>query len=48
MAKQTEQDMHDLKIYDFITSLITLKVMLEDIDKFSKVIDLKISDNIKQ
>ena len=48
MAKQTEQDMHDLKIYDFITNLITLKVMLEDIDKFSKVIDLKISDNIKQ
>ena len=48
MAKQTEQDMHDLKIYGFITNLITLKVMLEDIDKFSKVIDLKISDNIKQ
>ena len=49
MAEQTEQDMQDLAIYDdLITSLITLKVILEDIDKISKVIDLKINNKIKQ
>ena len=49
MAKQTEQDMHDSTMYDdLITSLITLKVMLEDIDKISTVIDLEINNKIKQ
>ena len=41
--------MHDLTIYDdLITSLIALKVILENIDEISKVIDLKINNNIKQ
>ena len=49
MAKQTEQDMHDSTMYDdLITSLITLKVMLQDIDKISTVIDLEINNKIKQ
>ena len=34
MSDQIKQDMYDLAIYDdLITSLITLKVILEDIDK---------------
>ena len=42
MLEQIEQDMHRLTIYDdLITSLIPLKVILEDIDKISKVIDLE-------
>ena len=49
MAKQTEQDLHDSTIHDgLMTSSITLKVILEDIDKISIVIDLKISNKIKQ
>ena len=49
MAKQTEQDMHDSTIYDdLVTSLITLKVILEDIDKISTVIDLEINNKKKQ
>ena len=41
--------MHDSTIYDdLITSLITLKVILEDIDKISIVIDLEINDKVKQ
>ena len=38
MAEQTEQDMHDdTTIYgDLIRSLVTLKVILEDIDKIAK------------
>ena len=33
MSDQIKQDMHDLAIYDdLITSLITLKVILENID----------------
>ena len=45
MAKRTEQDMHDSTIYnDLITSLITLKVILEDIDKINTVIDLEINN----
>ena len=40
MSDQRKQDMHDTTIYDDL-SLITLKVILEDIDKLSKVIDLK-------
>ena len=41
--------MHDLTIYDdLITSLITLKLILEDIDKISIVIDLEINNTIKQ
>ena len=49
MAKQTEQNMRDLTIYDdLITSLIILKVILEDIDKISKVTDLGINNKIKQ
>ena len=42
-------DMQNLTIYDdLITSSITLKVILEDIDKNSKVIDLEINNRIKQ
>ena len=45
MAKQSEQDMHDLDIYDdLITSLISLKLILEDIDKIS----IEINNKIKQ
>ena len=39
--------MHDLATYDdLITSLITLKVILEDIDKISIFIDLDINNKI--
>ena len=42
-------DMQNLTIYDdLITGSITLKVILEDIDKNSKVIDLEINNIIKQ
>ena len=45
MANQTNQDMYDSTIYDdLITSLITLKVILEEIDK----ITIEINDKIKQ
>ena len=48
MLEQTEQCMHDITIYDdLITSLITLKVILEEIDKISKAIDLEINNKIK-
>ena len=41
--------MQDLTIFDdLITSLITLKLILEDIDKISKVIDLEINNTMKQ
>ena len=44
MAEQIEQDIHESTIYDdLITSLITLKVVLEDID-----IDLEKNDKIRQ
>ena len=40
MAEQIEQDMYDLTIYDdLITRLTTLKLILEDIDKISIVIE---------
>ena len=49
MTRQTEQDMQDLTIYDeLITSLIALKIILEDIDKISIIIDLEINNKIKQ
>ena len=49
MSDLTKQDMHDSAIYDdLITSLITLKVILEDIDKISTVIHLVINNKIKQ
>ena len=42
-------DMQNLTIYDdLITSSMTLKVILEDIDKNSKVMDLEINNRIKQ
>ena len=48
MAEQTEQDIHDTTIYDdLITSLITLKVTLEVIDKINKDADLEINNKIK-
>ena len=48
MLKQTEQVMHGITIYDdLISNLITLKVILEEIDKISKVIDLDINNKIK-
>ena len=41
MSDQIGQDMHDLAIYDYlITSLITLKLILKDIDKISIAKDL--------
>ena len=41
--------MHDLTIYnDLITSSITLKVTLENIDKISIVKDLEINSKIKE
>ena len=44
-----DSDMHDSEIYDDLTtSLITLKVILEDIDKIKRVIDLDINNKIKQ
>ena len=48
MAGLTKQDMHDLAIYDdLITSLITLKVILEDIEKTTIVKYLEINIKIK-
>ena len=41
--------MQDITVYDdLITSLITLKVILEEIDKNSIVIDLEINNRVKQ
>ena len=49
MLEQTEQGMYNITIYDdLITSLITLKVISEEIDQISEVIDLEISNKIKQ
>ena len=49
MTKQTEQGMHDSTVHDDLnTSLMTLKIIIEDIDKISIVKDLKITNNIKQ
>ena len=49
MVGQTEQDMHNSTIYDdLITSLITLKLILEDLDKINIVIGLEINNKIKQ
>ena len=49
MSDLTTQDMQDLAIYDdLITSLITLKLILEDIDKISIIGDLEINNKIKQ
>ena len=49
MLDQVKQDMHELAIHDdLITSLITLKVILEDINKISIVIDLDINNKIKK
>ena len=44
-----DSDMHDSEIYDDLTtSLITLKVILENIDKIKIVIDLDTNNKIKQ
>ena len=49
MSDQIKQEMHDLAIYDdLITSLITLKVILADIDKITIVKDLEINNKIKE
>ena len=49
MSNQIKQDMHDLTIYnDLITSLITLKVILENIDITCRVKALEINNKIKQ
>ena len=49
MSDQIKQDMHDLALYDdLIKALITLKVILEDIDKISIAIGLEINNKIKQ
>ena len=49
MPDLTKQNMHVLAIYgDLITSLITLKVILEDKDKSSIIKDLEINNKIKE
>ena len=49
MAEQIEQDIRDLMIYsDLITSLITLKVVLENIDKINIVKNVEINNEIKE
>ena len=49
MSDQIKQDMHDLAIRDdLITGLITLKVILENIDNISIVKDLEINNKIKK
>ena len=49
MSNQIKQDMHDLAIYDdLITTLIILKIILENIDKSSIVKDSEINNKIKQ
>ena len=49
MAEQTEQDMRGSTIYDdLITSLINLKVILEDIDKANIAKDLEINNKLKE
>ena len=49
MLDQMELDMHDLTMYnDLITCLITLKVILENLDKISIVKDLEINNKIKE
>ena len=49
MAEQIKQDIRDLMIYnDLITSLITLKVVLENIDKINIVKNLEINNEIKE
>ena len=49
MSELIKQDMLDLAIYDdLITSLITVKVILEDIDKITIVKDLEINNKIKE
>ena len=49
MSDLTKQDMRDLAIYDdLITSFITLKLILEDVDKITIVKDLEINNEIKE
>ena len=49
MPGQIKQDFHDLALYDdLITSLITLKIILEDIDKLTIVKDLEINNKMKE
>ena len=49
MSDLKTQDMQDLAIYDdLITSLITLKLILEDIDKICIIEDLEINNKTKQ
>ena len=49
MSDLTKQIMHDLAIYgDLITSLITLKVILENVNKVSIDKDLDINNKIKE
>ena len=49
MPDLIKEDMHDLTIYnDLITSLITLKIILDNIDKISIIKDFEISNKIKE
>ena len=49
MPDLIKEDMHDLTIYnDLITSLITLKIILYNIDKISIIKDFEISNKIKE
>ena len=47
MSDQINQDMQDLATHDDL-SLIALKIVLEDIDQISIVIDLEINNKIKE
>ena len=48
MSDQMKQDMQDSAIKDdLMTSLMALKLILEDIDKITIVIDLEISNKKK-
>ena len=49
MSDLRKQDMYDLAIYDdLITSLITLKLKVKDIDKITIDKDLEINNKIKE
>ena len=49
MSDLIKEDMHDLTIYnDLITSLITLKIISDNIDKISIIKDFEISNKIKE
>ena len=49
ITEQTEQDMHDSTVYnDLFTRVITLMVILGDIDKTNKLNELEINNKLKK